>query len=130
MSGALPSSARPGDAALELTTRQVGDGVIVIAVTGEVDLATIAQARAYLQDETEARPSHVVLDMTGVTFLSSHGVRLLIDAHEGGHDIHGDLHLTGVRSNRSVRRVLDLTGLTPLLDIQDDQEQLIRRLAG
>ncbi len=104
--------------------------MIVIAVTGELDLATIAQARAYLQDETEARPSHVVLDMTGVTFLSSHGVRLLIDAHEGGHDIHGDLHLTGVRSNRSVRRVLDLTGLTPLLDIQDDQEQLIRRLAG
>jgi anti-anti-sigma factor len=69
------------------------------------------------------------LDLPGVGFLSSHGVRLLLDAHEGCDGIYGHLHLTGVSSNRPVKRVLDLTGLTPLLDIHDDQEQLLRGLA-
>jgi hypothetical protein len=55
-------------------------------------------------------------------------VRLLIDAHAGHDGIHGQLHLTGASSNRPVKRVLDLTGLTGLLDIQDDQDQLVRDL--
>jgi anti-anti-sigma factor len=115
--------------ALELTCRQVGDDVIVITVVGEVDMITAPQVRAYLQDKTAARPGHVVLDLGGVAFLGSHGLTLLVDAREGRDDIHGQLHLTGVFSNRPVMRVLDLAGLTHLLDIHDDQDQLVRQLA-
>jgi hypothetical protein len=39
------------------------------------------------------------------------------------------LHLTGVSGNRPVQRTLDVTGLTPLLDVHDDQHQLLRTLA-
>lgn len=71
----------------------------------------------------------LVLDLAAVAFMSSHGVSLLLDAHQEDDHIHGRLHLTGVSSNRSVSRVLDLTGLMPLFDIHDDQDQLIRELA-
>ncbi len=124
------SSDAPDDGPeLELTCRRVGDDVLVIAVGGELDLFTAPQARAYLQDKTAARPGHVVLDLAGVVFMSSHGVRLLLDAHQESDGIHGRLHLTGVSSSQSVKRVLDLTGLTLLLDIHDDQDRLIRALA-
>ncbi len=103
--------------------------MVVIVVVGELDLATVPRVRDYLRDRTGGRPGHVVLDLAGVRFMSSHGVSLLIDAHEGRDGLPGRLHLTGVTSNRPVRRVLDLTGLTLLLDIQDDQDDLIRRLA-
>ena len=129
MSGAHSPSAPHGGPGLELTCRQVGDDVLVIAMTGELDMVTAPQARAYLQDKTAARPGHVVLDMAGVGFMSSHGVRLLLDAHEGCDDIHGRLHLTGVSANQPVKRVLDITGLTLLLDIHDDQDHLLRTLA-
>lgn len=103
--------------------------MLVITVAGELDMATAPQARAYLQDRTAVRPGHLVLDLTGVEFLGSHGVSLLVDAHEGRDGIHGRLHLTGVSSNPPVGRALDVTGLTPLLDIRDDQDELIRELA-
>jgi len=130
VSGGQSSDTPDDDAELELTCRQVGDGVLVIAFVGELDLATAPQARAYLQDKTAARPGHVVLDLARVEFMSSHGVRLLLDAHEGCDDIHGRLHVTGVSSNPPVKRVLDLTGLTLLLDIHDDQDRLLRELVG
>jgi anti-anti-sigma factor len=109
----------------------VGDVIVVIVaiVAGELDLATVPRVRAHLRDTTGGRPGHVVLDLAGVRLMSSHGVSLLIDAHEGRDGIHGRLHRTGVSSNRPVRRVLDLTGLTLLLDIQDDQDDLVRKLA-
>jgi anti-anti-sigma factor len=129
VSAGQPSNGPQDDPQLELTCRQGGDDVIVITVRGDLDLATVPQARTYLQDKTAARPGHVVLDMAGVGFMSSHGVRLLLDAHEGCDDIHGRLHLTGVSANQPVKRVLDITGLTLLLDIHDDQDHLLRTLA-
>lgn len=128
MSEGQSSDVPDDDPELELTCRQVGD-ILVIDVVGELDLATAPQARAYLQDKTAARPGHVVLDLAGVGFMSSHGVRLLLDAHQGSDGINGRLHLTGVSSSRSVKRVLDLSGLTLLLDIHDDQDELLRALA-
>ena len=128
MSGAQSLSAQPSGPGLQMTCRQVGDAVIVIAVGGELDLATVPQVRAYLQDKTANRPSHVVLDLAGVGFMSSHGVSLLIDTHEGRDGLHGRLHLTGVAGNWVVTRMLDLTGLALVLDIHDDQDQLIRDL--
>ncbi len=93
-------------------------------------MATAPQARAYLQDKTAAKPNHVVLDLTEVGFIGSHGFHLLSDAHQGLDDIHGQLHLIGVSSNRPVRRALDITGLAAVLDIEDDPDQLLRRLSG
>ncbi len=92
-------------------------------------MVTAPQARAYLQDKTAARPRHVVLDLAGVRFMGSHGVSLLVDAHGEREGLHGQLHLTGVSGNRPVQRALEVTGLTPLLDIQDDQDQLLRTLS-
>lgn len=129
MSGAQSPSAPHGDPGLELTCRQVGDDVVVIAMTGELDMVTAPQARAYVQDKTAARPRHVVLDLAGVRFMGSHGVSLLVDARDQREGLHGQLHLTGVSGNRPVQRALDVTGLTPLFDVEADQDQLLRTLA-
>jgi anti-anti-sigma factor len=129
VNGAQSPSAPHGDPGLELTCRQVGDDVVVIAMTGELDMVTAPQARAYLQDKTAARPRHVVLDLAGVRFMGSHGVSLLVDARDERDGLHGQLHLTGVWENRPVRRALDVTGLTPLFDVQDDQDQLLHTLS-
>lgn len=129
VSGAHSPSAPHGGPGLELTCRQVGDDVVVIAVAGELDMVTAPQARAYLQDKTAARPRHVVLDLARVTFMGSHGVSLLVDAHDEREGLHGRLHLTGVSENRPVQRALDVTGLMPLFDVQNDRDKLLRTLA-
>jgi hypothetical protein len=42
--------------------------------------------------------------------------------------IHGRLHLLGVHGNHMVTRVLDLTGMLPLLDIHDALDELLEHL--
>ena len=104
--------------------------MIVISVVGDLDMETVPELRAYLADRTAPGPSHLVLDLSGVSFLSSHGLSLLIEAYEGHSGSHGELHLTGVSANRAVERVLDLTGMTSVFDIHDDRDELLRELAG
>ena len=50
----------------------------------------------------------------------------LADAQRRGHPRR--LHLLGVHGNRRVTRVLDLTGLLPLLDIHDSLDELLHHL--
>lgn len=117
-----------GGADLDLGCQQVGDDVVVVSVAGELDLATAPQLHAYLVDKTASRPTDLVLDLGGVTFLASRGVSLLIQARNGWHGIHGELHLSGVTTNPRVRRVLEVTGVLQVFDIADDKDQLLRRL--
>jgi anti-anti-sigma factor len=125
-SDSLPVGSDRSD--LRLLGRQVGDDVVVVSVAGELDMATVPQLRAYLVDKTVSCPAHLVLDLSAVTFLASQGIAVLIEAGEGLEGIHGELHLTGVTTNRSVQRVLEVTGLLARFDIHDDEDDLLRRL--
>jgi anti-sigma B factor antagonist len=114
---------------LRLVCRQVGEHTVVVSVAGELDMATVPQLRAYLQDKTASHPAHLVLDLSGVAFLASSGVGLLMAAHAGQDGIRGELHLTGVAANRAVHHVLEVAGVSARFDIHDDEDDLLRRLA-
>ena len=130
MTSSSRASAGLGQSNLGLTSRQLGDDVIVIDVTGELDMATAVGLHAYLVEKTAARPAHVVLALRGVTFFASSGLNLLVAAHKGEGGIHGELHLTGVTANRVVKRVLDVTGLTAVFDIHDNEDELLSELTA
>jgi anti-sigma B factor antagonist len=60
--------------------------VSVLTVSGEIDLTSGPRLRAALDevlDERGARaPKGIVVDLTAVSFLSSAGLAVLVDAHE------------------------------------------------
>ncbi len=68
-----------------ITPVQTGP-VSVLTVSGELDIASGPRLRAALDeilDVPRARaPRGLVLDLTGVTFLGSAGLAVLVDAHE------------------------------------------------
>jgi anti-anti-sigma factor len=119
----------PGRSDLRLRCRKVGDDTVVVSVAGELDVATVPQLGAYLRATTASHPTHLVLDLSGVTFLASAGVGLLMAAHDGQQGIHGQLHLTGVAAKRAVHHVLEVLGVLARFDIHDDEDDLLRRLA-
>src|SRR3954453_8794996 len=112
---------------LRLLCRQVGDHTVLVSVTGELDMATVPQLRAYLRDKTASHPAHLVLDLSRVAFLASSGVGLLMAAHAREDGIDGELHLTGVAPNRAVHHVLEVAGVLARFDIHDDEDDLLRR---
>jgi stage II sporulation protein AA (anti-sigma F factor antagonist) len=54
--------------------------VVVVELDGELDLATAPQVTGYLRGLTAGGGRHLVLDVTAVTFMSSHGVSMILTA--------------------------------------------------
>lgn len=92
-------------------TAQQADTHLKVTVTGDVDLAIYPLFQA--EAETWAgKQADVVLDCSGVTFLDSMGLRVLVqlrnDLAANGHDF----ALAG--PSEPVRRVLELAGVQSL----------------
>jgi anti-sigma B factor antagonist len=68
-----------------ITPVQTG-AVSVLTVSGEIDIASGPRLRAALDEVMDVpgstAPTGVVLDLTGVSFLGSAGLAVLVDAHE------------------------------------------------
>jgi len=72
----------------EVTSRAIGDGSRIV-VRGELDAYRGAELQAVLKDHLSARRSPIAIDASGISFLDSGGLRVLVDAdeqlrHEGG----------------------------------------------
>ena len=86
-----------------------------LLVTGEIDLAVAGRFAAAVNELLAAAASPAVLDLTGVTFFNSTGIGVLCDAA-------ADAGRAGValevRPSDSVRRTLEITGLTDTFDLR------------
>ena len=66
----------------EIGSARTGEAVVV-TVRGEVDLATAPELESCLQRAFGAAPDGVVLDLEGLTFIDSSGLRVLVALGEG-----------------------------------------------
>jgi anti-anti-sigma factor len=83
------------------------EGVLVLRVVGEVDLATVGHLRAQLRHYIPSKYRGVVLDCTGVPFLAACGIGLLVEMAEQARAEGMTLRL--VARSRLVQRALELT---------------------
>jgi anti-sigma B factor antagonist len=93
--------------ALELTTKEPRDGVVVIAVTGELDLAVTDDLEAVLEGVDEN--TDILVDMSGCEFLDSTGLAVLINARRVAKEAGRRFVLCA--PGPQVARLLEVTGL-------------------
>jgi anti-anti-sigma factor len=89
----------------------------VLAVVGELDLATAGDLRRELDTLIADAGPHVYLDLAGVTFFDSSSVAVLIEANQCAGS-RGVL-LTIDRPSTPCRLVFELLGLAEVLEIRD-----------
>jgi anti-sigma B factor antagonist len=96
---------------------EIVDGAVVVHALGEVDMATRKLLDLQLQaaESQVVPPAPVVLDLTGVTFLASVGLSLLVEHHERCAESGSRLVL--VANDRVVLRPMQITGLDNLVTI-------------
>ncbi|PZG00238.1 STAS domain-containing protein [Micromonospora deserti] len=99
----------------------VGDRVVEVRATGEVDIATVGALRSALW-AAPARPV-LRLDLSGVGVLSAAGVRALVAAHLRVRARGGELVL--VDPDPVVARVLRATGLHRVIPIVEPRCELV-----
>src|SRR3712207_3760231 len=104
--------------------------VVVVVVEGEHDIYTAPTLRERL-DEAIGRGSGVVVDLTGATFVDSSVLGALLDARrralDGGQ---GFVVSVGESMEPGVHRILDITGLVPVLPVGNGREEPIRAARG
>ena len=98
-------------------TERAGSTPPVIAVTGEIDVATAPQLREWLQRVIAQGESTVVLDLLGVTFLDSTALGVLVGALKRCREAGGDLYI--VVADPRIMKIFEITGLTNVFTIAD-----------
>lgn len=89
------------------------DAVIELAVSGRIDAETGEELEHVVAEELRRGHHAIRLDCSGVSFLSSAGIRILFNVHRAAKTA-GGVCLIGAASE-PVGRVLELTRLAPLL---------------
>jgi anti-anti-sigma factor len=98
------------------------DGWTVLILDGELDFAHLDTARKALLDLGLTRVSRLALDLRGVTFMDTSGVRLVLQAMHRAESFGAEFAL--IRGPQLVHHVLDLVGLTDQLRIVDEPGEL------
>ncbi len=101
-----------GNAAFRLTTGE-RDGVPLVVASGEIDLATSPGLRDALALLSDGQHRTVVLDLSGVSFLDSAGLSVLVAFHKRFRELGGELRI--VVTDRRVTKVVELVGLDDVL---------------
>jgi anti-anti-sigma factor len=88
----------------------------VITARGEVDLSSVATLRAPLE-KARAAGALTLVDLTGVSFMDSSGLHLMLDA---AMDARLDGWTLTFRASPQVRRLLEVTGTLDVVDLEPD----------
>ena len=107
---------------LHVITERMEDAIVVRA-TGEIDMSTVDVLRREL-DNARAEDATTLLDLSGVTFIDSTGLHLLLDASHSS--AVSDWGFFVVRPSEAVRRLLDVSGTSDLIMVVDpDAERVL-----
>jgi anti-sigma B factor antagonist len=108
---------------LKVETRQAEDGVAVIALGGEVDVYTSPRLKQEMVDLLNKGTSRLVIDLSGVQYLDSTGLGVLIGGLKRARERDGDLRL--ICDNMRILRIFEITGLTKIFDIYSSETEAL-----
>lgn len=100
----------------------VNDGIRVVSPTGEIDQQTSEPLRQALDAIAPPGP-RVVADMSGVSFMDSTGINILIAAHRDLTQIGGWLRLAAPTD--PVLRTIRLVGVDAVIDCHETLRQAL-----
>jgi anti-sigma B factor antagonist len=114
-------------AQMQISVHKSDDAVTRIVLEGRLDVAGSATAELPVSTACGAA-KNVIVDMTGVAFLASIGIRLLLANAKAVTRRGGRMILVGVQDQ--VRQTITMSGLADLLPMVDDEDTARRQIAG
>jgi anti-sigma B factor antagonist len=106
---------------LEFDTQE-REGAAHVHLRGELDLSSAERVERELERVESERPELIVLDLSGLTFLDSTGLRLIVTADQRARQ--SDRRLAVIKGPATVQRVFSITKLDERLTMVDDESEL------
>ena len=99
------------------------NGLVHVALKGELDLSTVAKVQDELRRVEESQPPVVVLDLSRLTFLDSTGLGVLVGGLKRVRAHEGSLRL--VCTQERILKIFRITGLTKVFPIHTSVEEAV-----
>jgi anti-sigma B factor antagonist len=103
--------------------------VDLVAVSGRIDAATAPQLKQQIEALFEEGRYRIVLDLEKLEYVSSPGLRVLIEARKKARDWKitdlegGDIRIANLPPR--IKEVFDLTGFTSLFELYSDTVEAV-----
>ncbi|WP_199440187.1 STAS domain-containing protein [Umezawaea beigongshangensis] len=106
-----------------MITEYDGD-TAVVRVIGDLDMSSSPALREQVDDLLSRRPAALVVDFSGVRFLGSAGIEVLVATHHRAERVGAALAVVG--AHRGVLRPLRATGVDALLSLHPTVDSALR----
>jgi anti-sigma B factor antagonist len=106
---------------MDISTRTSND-IHIVAITGSLDSTTSPEAQKAL-DAVLAGARNVALDFSGLDYISSAGLRVLLGAAKRLRASGGSLRMFGL--NQSVREVFEISGFSAILPVYPSEAEAL-----
>jgi anti-sigma B factor antagonist len=106
------------------------DRTQIVAVRGEVDLSSAHRLRELIwraKRQADVDPPRVVVDLSGVEFMDTAGLEVLLEEWNASRQLDGRMCL--VAREGPVTRLLEITGLSELFDFYADPDAAVQSFA-
>jgi len=120
-------AARAGAAEFHIEEEHSGTGTVVLAIYGDTDLYVASALRDRLTGVIEEGASSLVVDLSGVTFLDSMAIGVLLGGLKRLRTRGGQLRL--VVPGTHVRRIFEMTLLDKVFALDSAREDALAALA-
>ena len=107
---------------LEIKVTEKDRGVSVIAPVGSIDSNTYAQLDKEVEVVLSLKPKVIVLDMSGVDYMSSAGVRVVFKIKKALSTTNGTLTMVNLKPQ--IQKVFDIINALPELNVFKSIEEL------
>lgn len=91
------------------------DTTVIIGVAGVLDMLTAPELERRIASALEKRPTSMIVDLTHVDFLASHGMNVLVATHRL---CSGTTEFAVVADGHVTRRPMQLIGLTDIFAVR------------
>ena len=107
----------------ELAEEDSGGSAHIIRARGEIHVSTAPELAQRIATAVDAGQARIVLEMSGVEFIDSTGLSVLLNGLRLVTQKHGRMAI--VCTNRNVLRLFEITNLDGTFNIFDDREQAV-----
>ena len=95
------------------------DGSVELTLRGELDLATAPELEQLVNERIDAG-DEVVVDLRGLEFMDSSGIRVLVTAHTRAGRVGTKLVIVRPPAGSAVAKIVEVSGLDGELHLVDD----------
>jgi len=104
------------------------NGILIVAIDGRLDASTAPVAEGEIKKMLEGEENRLLFDLSGLEYLSSGGLRVILSAAKEIRRRDGKVALAALEEY--VYEIFEISGLTAMIPIKDSVEEGLKEVAS